>query len=91
MWTLFRFAASMSNRPSRTLCEHGFSTYTCLPASAARIAPGVCQWSGVAIHTAFTALSSNTRRMSFSAFTACPASAAILAASFSLMSSTSHT
>ena len=57
---------------SRRLWLRGFSTYTCLHASQARIAAGACQWSGVAITMASTDLSSSTRRMSG---TACFASA----------------
>ena len=37
------------------LCEHGFSTYTCLPAARAKSVAGACQWSGVATVTASTA------------------------------------
>ena len=37
------FCASTSIFPSRGLWEQGFSTYTCLPASSARMAMGACQ------------------------------------------------
>ena len=46
------------------LWQHGFSTYTCLPASRARSAIGACQWSGVAIVTPSIDASSRIRRKS---------------------------
>jgi hypothetical protein len=44
-WTMHLYfrAASTNMRPSRTLCEQGFSTYTSLPAWQARMAAGACQ------------------------------------------------
>src|SRR5439155_160849 len=56
--------ASTSSSPSRALCPHGFSTYTCFPACMARSAAGVCQWSGAAMTSASTLLSSSARRKS---------------------------
>ena len=53
---------------------------------------GACQWSGVAIQTASTDLSSSTRRRSLTAFGAVPLSfSAVAAAVASRVSSTSHT
>jgi len=92
-WTtrLVRRAASIMSRPSRMLWEAGFSTYTCLPASQARMVAGACQWSGVAMTTASTDLLSNTRRMSRSVFGVCPAEDAALAAERVRFSSASQT
>ncbi|MCR4411721.1 MAG: hypothetical protein NUV77_04760 [Thermoguttaceae bacterium] len=67
-----RRTASTISRPSRRLWQHGFSTYTCLPASRARIDAGACQWSGVAMNTASTARSSSTWRRSLTALGALP-------------------
>ncbi len=61
-------AAATSSSPSRGLWPHGFSRYTCFPAWRARIAIGACQWSGVAIDTTSTVLSSSARRKSSIAF-----------------------
>src|SRR6266481_862646 len=56
--------ASTNSSPSRGLCPHGFSTYTCFPACSASNAAGVCQWSGAAITRASTSLSSSALRKS---------------------------
>src|SRR5438552_3365782 len=57
-------AARTSWRPSHRLCEHGFSTYTSLPAWQAQIAISACQWLGVAIEIASMVGSSSNRRTS---------------------------
>ncbi len=61
---LYFSVASTILRPSNTVCEDGFSTYTCLPACSAQIVASACQWFGVAMMTASTSLSSMTRRRS---------------------------
>jgi hypothetical protein len=53
-----RAAVSTILRPSTTVRLIGFSTYTSLPALQASMNISACQWSGVAITTASTALSS---------------------------------
>ena len=65
---LYRRAAATSSSPSRPLWPHGFSTKTSFPAAQAMMAAGACQWSGAAITTPSTSLSSSTRRMSFAVF-----------------------
>ena len=55
---------STSWRPSQTLWETGFSTYTSLPACIAQIAASECQWFGVAMVTASMSLLSSSSRMS---------------------------
>ena len=82
-----RRAVSSRSRPSRILWAHGFSTYTCFPASQASIAMGACQWSGGASTTASTEGSSRTSRKSATAFPAPVCSRARLRRS----SSGSHT
>ena len=65
-WTIrlcFR-AASTATRPSWTLCDIGFSTYTSLPAWHAQTVMSECQWFGVATDTAFSSLSSSALRTS---------------------------
>ena len=37
--------------PSITVCEIGFSTYTCAPEFTAAMVISACQWSGVALMT----------------------------------------
>ena len=66
--TLYLRAASTIRRPSIRLCETGFSTYTCLPRSAAQMVASACQWSGADTTIAVTVLSSSTLRMSVSTF-----------------------
>src|SRR5690606_6060812 len=66
MRLLYLRAASIILRPSQTSCEAGFSTYTCLPAWQAHMAPSACQWLGIAMETASISLSSNTLRISHS-------------------------
>ena len=58
-------AASTILRPSHTVWDAGFSTYTCLPACRAQTVASACQWFGVATMTPSMSLSSKTRRMSF--------------------------
>jgi len=48
----YRRAAATSCRPSQTLCEQGFSTYTSLPARIAAMATSEWVWFGVAMPTA---------------------------------------
>ena len=55
-------AARIIACPSATLWPTGFSTYTSLPAITAWIAGRACQWSGVAMITASTFLSSRISR-----------------------------
>ena len=62
-----RRTVSTSRRLSRIVTDTGFSQYTSLPASAARIEMGVCQWSGVAITTASTSGRASTSRKSLHA------------------------
>ena len=57
-------AHCVMTRPSRTLWQHGFSTYTSLPAWHAQIVASACQWLGVAIEMASIDLSSSTFRRS---------------------------
>jgi len=66
-WTIFPYfrVASTILRPSHTVWEDGFSTYTCLPAWSAQMLARACQWFGVAMMTPSMSLSSKTRRMSF--------------------------
>ncbi len=52
-------------RPSSTLRQMHFSTYTSLPAWQARIVARACHCSGVATTTPWTSLSSKTSRISF--------------------------
>ena len=67
-------AARTSWRPSRRLCEHGFSTYTSFPAWHAQIAISACQWFGVAIEIASICGSSSSRRTSANVRTLPPTS-----------------
>ena len=66
VWTIFLYlrAAFTSWRPSQTLWETGFSTYTSLPAWMAQMAARECQWFGVAMQTRSISLSSNAFLMS---------------------------
>ena len=57
-------ATSTIRRPSHTLWETGFSTYTSLPACIAQMAPSACQWFGVAKLTTSMSLFSSSLRMS---------------------------
>ena len=59
-----RRAVSTSRRPSQQFWLSGDSTYTSLPAWQARMPARQCQWSGVAITTASTDLSSRALRKS---------------------------
>ena len=63
---LYLRAASTIFRPSHTVWEAGFSTYTCLPAWRAQMVASACQWLGVATITPSMSLSSRTRRRSCS-------------------------
>ncbi len=65
-WTirLYLRAAATIWRDSKMLCEHGFSTYTSLPACMAQMAISVCQWLGVAMEMTSMVLSSSSLRMS---------------------------
>src|SRR5215218_7630371 len=66
VWTILLYlrAASTILRPSHTLCETGFSTYTSLPAWHAQMENSACQWFGVAVETASISLSSSSLRRS---------------------------
>src|ERR1051326_2345672 len=61
---LVRCATSTILRPSTTVSDSGFSTYTSLPALHASMNINACQWSGVAITTASTFLSASRSRYS---------------------------
>src|SRR5258708_6837902 len=64
---LYFCAAATSCRPSKILCEHGFSQYTSLPAWQAQMPMSECQWLGVAIEMASMDLSSSSLRTSVNA------------------------
>jgi hypothetical protein len=55
-------ATSTMRRPSETVNDGGFSTYTSLPAWHASTNMIACQWSGVAMTTASMPLSSSSLR-----------------------------
>src|SRR5438477_956216 len=74
------------------LCEHGFSTYTSLPAWHAQMVCMVCKWLGVASEMASIDLSSSSLRRSVTAVGAFPRlDSTKLAALFNTSWSTSHT
>src|ERR1700685_2059117 len=86
------FCASTSRAPSAGLWLHGFSTYTCLPASRPAMAIGVCQWSGLAMLMASTFFCSSILRKSFSVAGASPIACLVFAANFwRVLLSTSQT
>src|SRR6266851_679907 len=64
---LYFCAAATSCRPSKMLCEHGFSQYTSLPAWQAQMPMSECQWLGVAMEMASMDLSSSSLRTSVKA------------------------
>ena len=66
VWTILLYlrAAFTIWRPSHTLCETGFSTYTSLPACMAQMLASACQWLGVAMLMASMSLLSSSLRMS---------------------------
>ena len=64
---LYFCAAATICRASNMLCEHGFSTYTSLPAWQAQMVCSVWWWFGVAMEMASMDLSSSSLRRSVNA------------------------